>query len=297
MNLNGLRSRGALYALLAAFLFGASTPAAKYLLHGISPWLLAGILYMASGIGLLILRLLVTRFASVSKIAPLRGMDWGWIALATCFGGLVAPVLLMAGLARTDAATASLLLNLEGFFTAILAWLVFKEPFSRHVLAGGLLILSGGFIISWSGAPSLIRLLGPLFIVGACTGWALDNNFTNRIAASDALQIAMVKGLFSGGVNILIALKMGQSVPSLGILLPASIVGFLGYGVSLLFFVLALRHMGAARTGAYFSLAPFVGATISVIIGMTPLNRQILAGGLLMGAGVAILLMEKRRNG
>jgi len=296
LNLNSSRSRGTIYALLAAFLFGASTPAAKHLLNGINPWLLAGVLYLASGIGLLILRLLITYFQRDSKTAGLHGTDWKWLAFATCFGGLVAPVLLMAGLNRTDSATASLLLNLEGFFTAILAWVLFKEPFSKQVLAGGLVILAGGIIVSWTGIPSLIQFSGPILIIGACLGWALDNNFTNRIAASDALQIAMVKGLFSGIVNISIALKLGQSLPPLSILAPTSLVGFLGYGVSLLFFVLALRHIGAARSGTYFSLAPFVGAGVSVVSGMMPLNRQLLIGGLVMGIGVTILLMEKRKD-
>jgi len=283
------------YALLAAFLFGASTPAAKHLLNGINPWLLAGVLYLSSGVGLLILRLLATYFQRDNKTAGLHGTDWKWLAFATCFGGLAAPVLLMAGLNRTDSATTSLLLNLEGFFTAILAWVLFNEPFSKQVLIGGLVILAGGIIVSWTGTPNLIQFLGPILIIGACLGWALDNNFTNRIAASDALQIAMVKGLFSSIANISIALKLGQSMPPLSILAPASLVGFLGYGVSLFFFVLALSHIGAARSGTYFSFAPFVGAGISVMSGMMLLTRQLLTGGLVMGIGVTILLMEKHK--
>jgi len=284
---------GPLYALIAAFLFGASTPAAKVLLKNTDPWLLAGLLYFGSGIGLVLIAL--TRAVKknlVPKEASLRSGDWKWLGGAVLFGGIMGPVFLMLGLSRTSAASASLFLNLEGVLTALVAWFFFKEHFDRRIALGMFSIFAGGLILSWTSKPSLENLLGPALIALACFSWAIDNNLTRKISASDPLQISMIKCLLAGGTNILLALSQGNRLPAFEWVFSAGIIGLLGYGVSLFCFILALRHIGTSRTGAYFSLAPFIGAGLSILCLKEPLSFQFIAASFLMGIGLWLHLTE-----
>ncbi|MEW6279532.1 MAG: DMT family transporter, partial [Candidatus Eremiobacterota bacterium] len=238
---------GILAAILAAVLFGASTPLAKLLLGSIPAQMLAGLLYLGSGLGLGTLAL--ARRAPL----PLPG-ERLWLAGAVIFGGVLGPVLLMAGLASTPASTSSLLLNLEGVFTALLAWFVFRENFDARVALGMLSIVLGGVLLSWSG-DRLALAPGALLVAAACLCWAVDNNLTQKVSAGDPLQIAAIKGGAAGAVNLAIAWALGHAVwPGAPRVAAAMGVGLAGYGVSLALFVLALRHLGTARTGAYFSL-------------------------------------------
>ena len=255
-----------IYALAAAALFGASTPLAKVLGTEVSPVMLAGLLYLGSGMGLLLMRCIRDRGW---KSSGLSASEWPWLLGAIVFGGILGPVALMFGLTLTSGATASLMLNLEPVLTALLAWVVFKENADRRIVLGMLAIIAGGVVLSWpSGATADMSLsrLGPLAVAFACFCWAVDNNLTRKVSASDALYIAGAKGLFAGLVNCGIALAVGARIPTLGVLSPTLLIGFLGYGISLVLFVLALRGLGAARTGAYFSTAPFLGAAISIVV-------------------------------
>src|SRR6266511_2194763 len=227
-------SLGAGLALLSAVLFGASTPLAKVLLGSIQPWLLAAVLYLGSGVGLLVVRsALGARRPADTSEASLAGAGGLWLGGAILFGGVIAPVLLMVGLTHTPAASASLSLNLEGVLTAVLAWFVFRENFDRRIALGMLAITVGAGVLSWRGGFSLTRIVGPLAIAGACLGWALDNNLTRKVSLSDPLQIAMVKGLVAGAINLLLALWQGAHVPDLATLAAAGFVGLLEYGLSL----------------------------------------------------------------
>ena len=219
-----------------------------------------------------------------------------WLAGAIMAGGILGPVLLMAGLARTDAATASLLLTLEGVATALMAWFIFHENFDRRIALGMACLVAGAIVLSWSGRPSLSGLLGPLAIVGACIAWGLDNNLTRKVSLADPLQIVELKGLIAGPVNLVLGLSAGGALPALSSSAIAGVVGFLGYGVSLALFVLALRHLGTARTGAYFSTAPFLGTLAAVVFLREPVTVQLLAAGLLMGIGVWLHLTEHHEH-
>ncbi|HJV48122.1 MAG TPA: DMT family transporter [Geothrix sp.] len=290
---------GYVYALAAAGLFGASTPAAKWLLSSqgqLSPWLMAGILYLGSGLGLGLMRMASRLSGHRSQEAPLRGQDWGWLGAATVFGGILGPVLLLFGLARMAAGSASLLLNLEGVFTAGLAWFVFKEHFDRRIFLGMVLILAGGAVLSWTRSGPGMGGGGSVLVGGACLCWALDNNLTRRVSGSDALQITMVKGLIAGITNTLLALSLGHVRASLFQGVAGGLIGFFGYGLSLMCFVLALRHIGTARTGAYFSLAPFVGALIALGMGSEPLTLRLIVSGGLMALGVWLHLTEHHEH-
>ncbi len=287
---------GYFYAVIAAVLFGASTPAAKWLLSNISPWLLAGILYLGSGVGLYIIHLIRKVFKKEKAEAAIKGKDWYWLFGATLFGGILAPAFLLVGLAKTDAGSASLLLNLESVATALLAWFVFKENFDKRIMLGMLAILAGSLVLSWTDGPNFSNSSGTLLIAAACLSWGIDNNLTKKISASDALQIAMIKGLVAGLTNTLLALNFDTFELTFGTSVMAALVGFFGYGVSLFCFVLALRHIGAARTGAYFSLAPFIGAFLAVIFGAQEVNLQLTVASILMGFGVWLHLTERHEH-
>ena len=287
-----------LWALISAALFGVSTPAAKSLLGTIEPAVLAGLLYCGAGVGVALLRR-VARPMLVDKIAietPLGSRDMPWLAGAIAAGGIVGPVLLMIGLARTDAASASLLLTLEGVATALLAWFVFHENFDRRIALGMACLVAGAVVLSWSGTPSLSGLLGPLAIIGACLAWGLDNNLTRKVSLADPLQIVELKGLIAGPVNLSLGLWIGGSIPGWSPMIMAGIVGFLGYGVSLALFVFALRHLGTARTGAYFSTAPFLGAVAAILFLREPVTIQLVVAGMLMAIGVWLHLTEDHEH-
>jgi len=277
-------------ALMAALLFGASTPLAKLLLVQTSPWLMAALLYLGSGVGLWLVRWF--RHGATVRLA--RG-EWRWLAGAVLSGGVAAPVLLMWGLMAMPASGASLLLNAEGVLTALLAWFVFRENFNRRVALGMLAIIAGAVVLSWpsAGQVEFASLWPTLAVLGACLGWALDNNLTRKVALSDASWIAMVKGLTAGTTNLVVALGLGVAWPGLSAVTGAAALGFVSYGASLTLFVLALRHLGTARTGAYFSVAPFFGALLALVLLDEPLTVGLLLGGGLMALGVVLHLTER----
>ncbi|CAN5867095.1 DMT family transporter [soil metagenome] len=291
-----LNRPGVLLAIASAALFGASTPFAKLLLgSGVSPWLLAGLLYLGSGLGLTLVHLARGVLAVPAAEAPLRRADLPWLALVVLSGGVIGPLLLMVGLQTTAASTSALLLNLEGLATMAIAWLVFRENVDRRLLLGAAAILAGAVIISWQGGPTGLGL-GALAIAGACLAWGIDNNLTRKLSAADPVQIALIKGLTAGAVNLTLALALGAQMPPLTTTLAAGLIGLLGYGVSLVMFVLALRHLGAARTGAYFSTAPFIGAGLAIAMFGEPITMQLVAASALMLLGVALHLMEAHEH-
>lgn len=280
---------GVLATLGAAVLFGAGTPLAKLLLGEINPWLLAGLFYLGSGLGLWLLRRL-------RRAAPVRlpASEWPWLGGAIVAGGVIGPVLLMLGLANMPATGAALLLNAESIFTALLAWFIFKENVNRRTALGMLAIVLGAVSLSWSQATGFFALGWPaLAILGACLAWGLDNNLTRRVSQVDASWIASIKGTVAGSVNLALALFAGASLPSPPLLLGAAGVGFMAYGVSLTLFVVGLRHLGTARTAAYFSVAPFFGAALAVPLLGDPVTPSLLFAALAMGVGVWLHLTER----
>lgn len=289
-------SRSIVQALAAAALFGISTPLAKLLVGTVPPVFLAGLLYAGSGAGLS-LWLLLRRLRRVpAPEAPLRRQDLPWLAGAILSGGLLGPVLLLFGLVHTPASTASLLLNLEVVFTALLAWLVFRENAGRRVLAGMAAIVGAGLILSWRGSWSGGIPWSALAIAGACLCWAIDNNLTRVIAGADPVHIAALKGGVAGAVNIAIAIGMGNPVPAVLPVLATAALGCAGYGISLVLFVLALRGLGTARTSAYFATAPFLGAGVSLLIFLQHPDASFWAAGALMALGVWLHLGERHTH-
>ncbi|OAD15121.1 DMT family transporter [Achromobacter insolitus] len=291
--------RSALPALTSALLFGASTPFAKMLVDDITPLLLAGLLYLGSGLGLCLLLLLrqAKRGGAGGGVQDLKipKSDVPWLLGAIIFGGVLGPALLMLGLTQTSGASASLLLNVEGVLTAVIAWWVFKENADSQIVLGMLVIVAGGLLLSWvPGAAAFSP--GALLIVGACLCWAIDNNLTRKVSMNDAMLIAGLKGLLAGLTNTMLALLGGATLPSITAVSVTLAVGFLGYGVSLTLFVMALRTLGTARTGAYFSVAPLFGVVISLMLWPEMPGPLFWAAAALMAIGVWLHLRERHEH-
>jgi drug/metabolite transporter (DMT)-like permease len=287
---SALTSRGVQAALVAAVLFGAATPLAKLLLGAVNPWLLAGLLYAGSGLGLMAYRL----FRGMPRVRLARG-DRAPLVGAVLSGGVIAPVLLMFGLSAMPASGASLLLNAEAVFTVAVAWLVFREPVSRRILLGLLAIVAGAVVLSVPTAVDLGSPLPALAVLGACLAWAVDNNLTRKVALNDTTWLAAVKGAVAGPVNLVLGFVVGARLPDVGPIVVAMLVGLVAYGVSLALFIYGLREVGAARAGAYFAVAPFFGAVLALVLGETA-SWPLAVAGTLMVWGVWLHLTERHSH-
>ncbi|HSC93788.1 MAG TPA: EamA family transporter [Burkholderiales bacterium] len=287
--------RYAFLALAAAVLFGASTPLAKILLEETAPVVLAGLLYLGSGIGLALVRLAQGRSGHPHE-ASLTARDWGWLAGAILAGGITAPVLLLWGLSRSGAAETSLLLNFEGVMTALAAALLFREAIGARVWIAALVMLAGGIALGYDPASSLVFSPYSLAIAGACLCWALDNNLTRKVAGADPLVTAMTKGLLAGSFNLALGLLLEETFPGPQAVAGALALGFLAYGVSLVLFIYAMRHLGAARTAAHFSTAPFIGAVLAVPLLGEPVTAALVTAAILMAIATWLVLTERHEH-
>jgi len=291
--------RSAAPALSAALLFGASTPLAKLLVGDVQPLLLAGLLYLGSGLGLgalLMLRRLKQRTGEQPATSlRIPGKELPWLFGAILFGGMLGPALLMLGLTHASGASASLLLNVEGVLTAVIAWLVFKENADRQIVLGMVAIVAGGLLLSWQPGGATFSP-GALLIVGACLCWAVDNNLTRKVSTHDAMLVACLKGLLAGGCNTVLALGHGAALPALPAMGYSLLVGFFGYGLSLTLFVVGLRTLGTARTGAYFSVAPLFGVIISLALWPGLPGPFFWGAAVLMAVGVWLHVRERHEH-
>lgn len=236
-------------------LFGASTPFASRLAAHTTAPMLAGLLYVGAAL-------------AVAPVARRRRLSWsavrrgrGWLAVAVGAGGFLGPLLLAGGLARTPAATVSLLLNLELVATSVLAVVFFREHLGGRVIAGGGAVVVAGGLLVGTGAAEL--RVGALFVIGACLCWGLDNCVTARLEEISPEHITMAKGVVAGTTNLLLAFALGAPVPSIGVAAGALVVGGIGYGASITLWVTGARDLGAARGQLVFSAAPFVGVLVA----------------------------------
>ena len=284
-------------ALAAAALFGAATPVAKALLGSMPAFMVAGLFYLGSGLGLGVGILLRNMRASNARDVSqkISRSEMPWLLGAIVAGGVAGPALLMLGLSSTSAATSSLLLNLEGVLTAVIAWVVFRENVDAGVMLGMVAIVAGGVLLSWHPGHHGFSM-GALLIAGACLCWAIDNNLTRKVSANDAMVIACLKGLIAGPVNLAIALAAGATFPDPLIIGAAMLTGLAGYGVSLVLFVIALRHLGSARTGAYFSVAPLLGVVLSLLLWPELPGAAFWIAAALMAIGIWLHVRERHEH-
>ena len=281
------RKNGALFALLAALLFGLGTPLIKLRFSAVNPLLLGALINLGSGV----IVALISRVEWHPGQLFSRGNRLPFIgSLAT--GGMAGPVLLVWGIAHAPGSSAALLLNLEAAFTALIAWLIFREHIGTRVVLGLVLVTAGGVLVSASEASGPGRIEAGLAIAGSCLCWAIDNNCTVRLKSVSAAQFTFWKGEISGGVMITSCLVGGLSIPNGRMLFEALALGACCHGLALLVFVMALQRLGAGRTAAYFSTAPFIGAATAVVILGDPVTSQLLLAAGLMACGVASLITE-----
>jgi len=254
------------FGILAAVLFGVSAPLSKLLLDGVDPILLAGLLYIGAGASLGLLLLLRRAFRTEDQEAHLEKRDMPWLLGAILAGGIAGPILLLLGLARTPAATTSLLLNFEVVATGLVAFALFRESVGSQTWWAIAAIAIGGALLSLDPSFGWAISPGAVFVLGACVAWGLDNNFTGRISLKDPKRIVAIKGLVAGTFSMTLGLALGRTLPTLSRALWALLLGGVSYGASIALFVQSLRRVGAARTGALFGIAPFVGVALSLLV-------------------------------
>jgi drug/metabolite transporter (DMT)-like permease len=276
-------------ALLAAIVFGATTPFSKRLGADVNPQVFAGLLYLGSG---LVIGASLLVLPSKGRESSLQKVDVKALVGVVLFGGIIAPVLLLGGLQKSSAASASLLLNLEGVFTALGAWIVAREQAGRRVVTGMIAIVCGGLLLSLDPQGNFALNAGALGIVGACASWGVDNVLTRPLSIRDPRQVAVAKGMVAGTANLVMGLALGGRLPDPPIILAALTIGFVGYGVSLVLAVKAMRALGTARTGAYYGAAPFVGALIAIIWLREPVGPFFIPTLAFMGLGLLLHLSE-----
>jgi drug/metabolite transporter (DMT)-like permease len=273
-------------------LFGLSAPLSKRLLPSIDPLLLAGLLYVGAGSGLLAGGRL-SRLRRPGSEARIRRSDLGYLIGIVVLGGIVGPASMMYGLSRTSATTGSLLLNLEAPLTILVAVAFFKEHLGTRGALAALLILAGAGVLGYTPGELRGDHYGVLLIAGACAAWAVDNNLTQRLSLRDPIAIVRIKALGAGTLTTAVALMRGAPLPSARVLGLALLLGASCYGVSIVLDVYALRLLGAAREAAFFATAPFAGALASVpLAGDRPGFTQLVAA-LLMAAGAWLLTRER----
>lgn len=281
-------------ALLAALLFGASAPLAKVLLGAVEPIPLAALLYLGSGLGALGLQILRRLSAPAAKgEARLQRRDLPWLTGAVLAGGVVAPIVLLFSLRQTPAATASLLLNFEGVATTLIATLAFREASGRRVWSAVVSITLASILLSWNSSGQWGFSPGALGVIVACILWGVDNNLTRQISAKDPLTIVLVKGLGAGTCSLFLALGLGAPFPGLTAAVGALLLGSVSYGASIMLFILALRRLGAARTGALFGTAPFIGTVLSLALFHELPTWSFFVSLPLMAVGTALLVGEE----
>lgn len=292
----GARLRPIAAAVVAAVLFGAGVPLAKVLVGKVEAIPLAALLYLGSGAGLLLVQGATAIAGKRSRESGISRTDLPWLAGATLAGGVLAPIALMMGLRGSPAATASLLLNLEGAATALLAAVLFREHLGGRTWTAVLLVTSAGMALSWNQGGHVGFAPAALLVVAACVLWGIDNNLSRHISGKNPVSIAAVKGLVAGAFSLAVTLARGTALPDLRTSLLAMGLGFASYGVSIALFIYAMRGLGAARTGALFATAPFIGTAVSFAIFRERPNLQFIVALPVMVVGAALLLGERHAH-
>lgn len=286
--------RSILAALLAAALYALSTPFSKLLLPHVSPIIMAGLLYLGAGVGLLLFSLLRHLAGKPDFSAPLTRQEFPYTA-AMVLLDIAAPILLMYGISLTTSASVSLLNNFEIAATSVIALLVFREAISKRLWCAIALVILSSIMLTWE--PGEIALnTGSLLVLGACLCWGFENNCTRMISGKNTVEIVTIKGIFSGLGGVITGFIAGDRLPSLPILLCILILGFISYGLSICFYIRAQRNLGAAKTSAYYSIAPFLGVAFSMIlVGELPDLKFFAA--LAVMAVAAVLLVKDSLSG
>lgn len=253
------------WAILAAGLYALNAPVSKLLLEEVPPTMMAALLYLGAGIGLAMVRLVQRMIGKGKKEAPLTKKDMPY-TVGMVVLDIAAPIFLMVGLTMTTAANASLLNNFEIVATALIALFIFREAISRRLWLAIVLVTISSAILSVEDVTSFTFSYGSIFVLLACVCWGLENNCTRMISHKDPLEIVVIKGFGSGLGSLVLAFFLGESALPLLYGVCTLLLGFVAYGLSIFFYIYAQRYLGAAKTSAYYALAPFMATALSLVI-------------------------------
>lgn len=281
-----------LYALLAAALYAVNVPISKVLLRRVEPTMMAALLYLGAGLGLLLCGVLEKALGRPSSREPLTRRELPYTVSMVVLD-IAAPILLMAGVARTTAGNVSLLNNFEIVATSVIALVIFQEAISKKLWCAIFLVTLASAILSFENAGAFTFNTGSLLVLGACLCWGFENNCTKMLSGKSSVEIVTIKGCFSGLGSLCIALTLGQRLPAAPWVLAALVLGFVSYGLSINFYILAQKDLGAAKTSAYYSIAPFLGAAFGILLlGERP-TLQFYAALAIMAAGTALMAADQ----
>ena len=283
-------------AIAAAALYAISTPFSKILLEGVSPTMMASLLYLGAGIGLLLVSCSRRIVGRESGETPLDRSDLPY-TVAMIVLDIAAPILLMTGLTMTSSATTSLLNNFEIVATTVIALVIFRENVSKTLWTAILLVTVSSILLSVDDISGFVLSPGALLVLGACFCWGLENNCTRRLSEKDPIQITTVKGIFSGLGSLAVALYLGNPIPGIALICITLILGFLSYGLSISSYIRAQRDLGASRVSAYYSLAPFIGVAIAFVLFRESLGWSFWVALVLMIAGTALVTIDALKTG
>lgn len=278
------------FAVLAAALYAINVPVSKLLLMQVEPTMMAGFLYLGAGVGLLIYGLIQKMMGKGQAQEPLTKKELPY-TVAMVLLDIIAPILLMLGIERTNSANVSLLNNFEIVATSIIALVIFKEVISKRLwMAIGLVVVSS-VILSFEGSGAFVFNEGSLFVLGACVCWGFENNCTKMISNKSSVEIVVIKGCFSGAGSLIVAFLLGEQIPAAKWICAVMLLGFVAYGLSIHFYIMAQKDLGAAKTSAYYSVAPFLGVAFSMLLlGERPAMQFYVACAIMI---VATVLMIK----
>jgi drug/metabolite transporter (DMT)-like permease len=288
-----------IYAALSAIFFGSCAPVTKYFVSETGPLMLASLFYIGSGLGMLLFIIagLIARGGEAPSDSPVTRHDIPYLAGMSFFGGILAPVTLMYSMKITPAATGSLLLNFESVATGLIAAFLFREAVGRRIWAAMTVITSSCLILSYDPGEALSFSVGAFGVLLACTFWALDNNISKKVSGKDPFTCIMIKGLAAGTCTGIIALLLGEAAPPILEIPLFLLIGFLSYGgLASVFFLMALRHMGSARTGLFLALSPFFGVIYSFILFQESLHPVFLPAFFIMVIGAYLLVSERHSH-
>ena len=253
------------YAILAAALYAINVPLSKMLLPYVGPTMMAAFLYLGAGFGMLIYELAGKCVGKKEEKESLTKSELPY-TIAMVVLDIAAPILLMFGIARTNAANVSLLNNFEIVATSLIALVVFREVISKRLWFAIVLVTIASIVLSVEGAGAFMFNRGSLFVLGACLCWGLENNCTRMLSNKNPSEIVVIKGIFSGLGSLVVAFIVGDKMPEVKWLACVLLLGFVAYGLSILFYIKAQKDLGAAKTSAYYSIAPFLGVAFGMLL-------------------------------
>lgn len=254
-----------IYAILAAALYAINVPLSKVLLDYVEPTMMASFLYLGAGLGLFIYGAVEKKIVKNVRKDSLTKKELPY-TVAMVLLDIAAPILLMLGITMTNSANVSLLNNFEIVATAMIALVVFKETISKRLWLAIGLVLIASVVLTFEGAGAFAFNRGSLFVLGACLCWGFENNCTKMISNKSSVEIVVIKGTFSGLGSLIVALIIGEHIPAIQWLICVMILGFVAYGLSIHFYIMAQKDLGAAKTSAYYSIAPFLGVAFSMLL-------------------------------